>query len=334
MRIVQVLASIGVGGLEKHVRELSAALAENGHAVFVIAAPEFLQTLPASVQGIAVNMRLNRYHPWLLWQVFCALKRTRADIIHAQANKAVSLIAWLKPWLRVACVGTMHNMKRQVRAYQAMDQVICVSRALAKTLQDVAHTQVIYNGIRSAKTLTPIVNLTVKQKPMLCAVGRLVAAKGFDILLEAVDGLSLHLVIAGDGPQKSQLLARIAKLHPDTQVTLTGHHQDVIGLMKQSDGLVISSRKEGFSYVLNEALLNGVCVISTDVPIANEVLPATLIAPIGDAKALRHLIRQYLAHPHQWQQDMQSVFVWARTQLTLSRMVNETSAMYAQLRAK
>lgn len=67
-------------------------------------------------------------------------------------------------------------------------------------------------------------------------------------------------------------------------------------LMQQADFLVISSRNEGGPYTLAEALLVHCPVISTDVGMVAEVLPAELICPANDVTALHDLIQQHVQH--------------------------------------
>jgi glycosyltransferase involved in cell wall biosynthesis len=332
MRIAQVLASDGDGGLEKHVRELTIDLAQLGHEISVLASPQFLHTLPATIHKIPIVMGRHRRHPVLLWQIWRALRLLKPDIVHAQANKAVSLLSFLRPWVLMPFIGTLHNVKRQTAAYRQMHQVICVSHALAKTVKDLKPT-VIYNGIEPNASLQPFhfAESLQKGKPVLCAIGRLVEAKGFDLLLDAVDGLVLNLVIAGEGPQRQMLAQRIQQMHPDTHVILLGHCDNVVGLMRECDGVVIASRREGFSYVLNEALLTETCVIATDVPIANEVLPNDLIVSIENVAALRITIERCLVDLPRWRDAMQPAFAFAQHQLTRTRMTKETAALYQTL---
>lgn len=335
MRITQVLASDGDGGLEKHVRELSIDLAQHGHEVYVLASQQFLQTLPATVHKIPIAMQRHRRHPLLLWQIWRTLRLLKPEIVHAQANKAVSLVATLRPWLPIPLVGTLHNLKRQTDAYRQMHHVICVSHALAKTVKDLNPT-VIYNGIHPSFTAEAFHFSEPPQtdKPIVCAIGRLVEAKGFDLLLDAVDGLSLNLYIAGDGPQCQILEQRVKKMYPNTNVVMLGHCDNVVGLMRQCDGVIIASRREGFSYVLNEALLTKTSVIATDVPIANEVLPNALIVPLENVPALRNVIQLFLADLPRWRDAMQPAFAFAQHQLTLTRMTEETAALYQTLVTK
>lgn len=332
MFICQVLASRGNGGLEKHVRDLSAGLVAEGHRVLIIGDPVFLETLPSNVEKKALNMRHGRFHPWLLYQLWKTLKSFPIDIIHAQANKAAYMVSLLSRFLKTPSLATLHNIKKDVSVFSRFKYVICVSNDLAR-LVSAENIEVIYNGIpATSESLNSSKTLPMeKRRPVICAIGRLVSAKGYDILLDAIDGLDIKLIIAGEGKLRKSLERRALHLHALTEVNLIGHSDDVIGLMKSCDGLIISSSREGFSYVFIEALMNRCNIISTDVPGASDFLAPTLIVPINDTSALRNKIATYAFNPSAWRAEMSEAHTKAKNHLTLSQMVAKTLDIYKKV---
>lgn len=324
MHIAMILASQGEGGLERHVRELTAQLLLRGHRVSVLADTQQLAHMPAGTVDVPIKMHRARWHPLLLWQVWRALRAIQPTLVHAHANKATSILARLLPWLGLPAVATLHNQKSHTSAFANMHGVIAVSEPLRHLIKH-ENIAVIYHGIAPSQCA---------QKPAvfspftLCAIGRLVPAKGFDVLLEAVDGLPLRLWIAGAGEVELSLQQRIAQLSPATHVQLLGHVEDIPALMQQCHGVVISSRREGFSYVCAEALLARVPVIATDVPIANTLLPKPWIVPIEDPLALRHAIQRAMQDPAQWRASLNPVFDRAPSQLSLAAMATQTEQLY------
>lgn len=333
MFICQILGSRGHGGLEKHVRELSASLVEQGHRVLVIGDPVFVRTLSAGVEHESINMGLSRYNPWLLYQLYRCLRRYQFDVIHAQANKAANLLVFFKKYLKPPTVATIHNIKKKIKVYRQVTQTICVSHYLASQIGAV-NTSVIYNGVQ-LPIMQPV-DLRAKyhlslNKPVICAVGRLVPAKGFDILLDAIDGMDLSLLIVGDGPARKALERKIAHMQTNTHVCLIGQHENPSALMQSADGVVISSRREGFSYVLCEALMTGVKLLSTDVPVANEVLPSALIVAVDDAEQLRNQLAMLLDKPSDWAALMQEPQRFAQQEMTIQQMTKKTIALYQRM---
>ena len=113
-----------------------------------------------------------------------------------------------------------------------------------------------------------IASALARERPMVLAVGRLAAQKGFGTLLEAAAGWR-HLapppllVIAGDGPLAGELRARAAALGVD--VAFAGHRDDVPALLPAAAVLVLPSRWEGQPLVLQEALRAGAAIVATRV---------------------------------------------------------------------
>lgn len=333
MRICQVVAGYGEGGLEKHVRELSAELADAGHAVSVLGDRRLLDTLPKPVRQVPVPIHLGRRNPLLLLELLAKLRACRCEVIHAQASKAAALVALLKPWLPCPVVGTLHNVKHDLRAFGKLDHVITVSRELARAFAP-ERVSAIYNGIEAVTPASVDLRKAFDlpaDRPVLCAVGRLVHAKGFDVLLDAIDGLPVSLVIAGEGAARPALERRIARLAPVTQVRLPGHWDAARSLMAAADATIIASRREGFSYVCAEALQCGARLVSTDVPVANEMLPPGLIVPVGDAAALRGKLQTLLADPAAWDEALRTPRRQAERLMSRQTMRAHTCVVYAGL---
>ncbi len=333
MNICQILLSKGGGGLEKHVRELSISLYKAGHIVSVIADPQFLETLPEYIQCYPVDADQSRRNPLLWLAVLYFIHRSKADIVHAQANKATAVLNRCRYFHSAKTVGTLHNIKSKVKDYAKLDQAIAVSHTLRSQL-NISNAITVYNGIAIPK-VTPI-NIYHEfglnpDLPTLCAVGRLVEAKGFDLLLKAIDGLSINLLIIGEGEQRQQLQKQIQHLSTNTHCRLLGYRPDVSSLMYACDGVLISSRREGFSYVVSEALLLGLPILSTDVPVANEVLDKALIIPIADTKAFRQQLEMLLQDKTQWRKLMYKATLKAKQSMTLDAMTENTLSVYQGL---
>lgn len=333
MKICQVLASRGEGGLERHVRDLSAALIQADHEVVVFADTTVMSAMPRGVQTIPIRFDRSRLNPLLAIELLMKLRHCHCDLIHAQANKAAALVSMILPWLRCPTVGTLHNVKHRTQAFNKLDHVIAVSPLAAQRLSH-AHTSVILNGIEPRHTehvdLRKLFGISSEQ-PVICAVGRLVHAKGFDILLDAVDGLPLSLIIVGDGPEREHLEARRLALKRPTQCQMPGHRSDAIELMASADGLVISSRHEGFPYVLVEALMTNTRVITTDISGVGDFFPNELIAPIENPSELRNRIIKFLDKPGEWSEFMSEPWKFAHEHLTLSAMAQDTLSVYRSL---
>lgn len=133
----------------------------------------------------------------------------------------------------------------------------------------------IYNGIE----LKRFVYSKPENRPRhILAVGRLVAKKGFEVLIDALAilkdrGVSIDCSIIGDGVLQSALKTRIQEAGLKKNVVLTGQkpQPDIIAAMASTAMVVapcvISEEgdRDGLPTVLLEAMALGAPVISTDV---------------------------------------------------------------------
>ena len=104
---------------------------------------------------------------------------------------------------------------------------------------------------------------------IVLAVGRLVHAKGFDVLLHAWATVAKQapgwkLMIVGEGEERPTLEALRNQLALRDSVELPGIYPDVTKAYEQASIFCLSSRYEGFGLVLIEAMAFGLPIVSTD----------------------------------------------------------------------
>ena len=127
----------------------------------------------------------------------------------------------------------------------------------------------------------------------LCAVGRLIPIKGFDVLLRAFASAreelpDLTLEIAGAGPLEAELRAQA----PDG-VAFLGRVAPVQGVYERNAIVVVPSRGEGFGMVALEAAERGRATIVSDVGGLPEIVAdgeTGTVVPAEDTEALARAI--------------------------------------------
>ncbi len=160
------------------------------------------------------------------------------------------------------------------RAYRSADYVTTVSSS-------VEHSVVHRYGVDQRKVNTihnPIELETVKRhsadvldpeydRNYILAVGRLVKVKQFDMLIHAFSEVrktrNVNLLILGDGPEKPKLEQLIRDLSLTQHVHLLGFVDNPWVFMARANLLAVSSKIEGFSNVIVEAMAVGCPVLST-----------------------------------------------------------------------
>ncbi|MFD4533789.1 glycosyltransferase family 4 protein [Kitasatospora sp. NPDC058397] len=138
-------------------------------------------------------------------------------------------------------------------------------------------------------------------RPLVLAVGRLVPQKAFGLLLDATRELSVLdpeplLLLAGDGPEADGLRERVAA--EKLPVRLLGFRTDVPDLLAAADVVVVASRWEARSLVVQESMRAGVPVVATAVGGIPELVgDAAVLVPAGDPVAIGGAVRGLLADP-------------------------------------
>jgi glycosyltransferase involved in cell wall biosynthesis len=134
-------------------------------------------------------------------------------------------------------------------------------------------------------------------------VGRLSAEKNPLGLLDAWAALDPNvragsvLALVGDGPEGDKVNERIHALNLKESVHLAGSRDDVATWYRAADLYVNSSRNEGLSNTMIEALASGLPVVATRVSGVKEHLDETgagVVVPIGDTSRLSSAIQMLL----------------------------------------
>ncbi|WP_173505840.1 glycosyltransferase family 4 protein [Marinobacterium sp. xm-d-579] len=318
-----------MGGLEKHTLELSEGLYTNGVEVHLIAP----QNLCQSVQNPKIKVHHfefanSRYNPIQLFKIYKLVRKIDPDIVHYQANKAAQIGGLLSKFLHIPAVCTIHNLKKNLSFLKSFKSTIAVSHNVAQNFPDTTTPVIIYNGIQK-ESLQPKTHYRNSDEGSIrwISVGRLVDAKGFDILLNAFAQVPGTLKIVGDGPRMQELTSLCTLNKLDDRVEFLGQRDDVIKLLQESDICVVSSRNEGFSYVIAEALVHQTPVISTDVPVANEFFGDEKICAVGDVNALSELMQRAANNNLNYSRE----FTFASENFTIEAMVNKTIDHYKTL---
>jgi glycosyltransferase involved in cell wall biosynthesis len=149
--------------------------------------------------------------------------------------------------------------------------------------------------------------------PRILSVGRLVAFKGFDDLIDACAELARHPVdfvcdIIGDGPLRETLQAKIEQLGLASRVNLLGSlSQDaVLQNLQAADIFALASKSDAqgatdvFPTVILEAMASARPVVSTRLAGIPELVihgETGMLTPPGDSTALAEMLGELLCDP-------------------------------------
>lgn len=334
LRIVQVSPySWDVpGGVQIHVRELSAHLRALGHEVQILAPGRERGARTrddALIVGRAVPVRGNgsvariSFGPQVAGAVGRALRAAAPDIIHVHEPlvPSVSMHAVLQAnapvvatfhsnvgrervsglWFRLAAPmvrPVWNRLARRLAVSEAARQSVC------SRMGD-GDVRIVPNGVD--------VNRFAAAKPAalppgrhLLFVGRLEERKGFPVAVEAFAGLArvypdVRLLVIGDGSERDA----VETLSPDarSRVEMLGRvEDDRLASYVRAAHLYLgpATGGESFGIVLAEAMAAGLPIVASDIDgyrdVARDGLEALLVPP-GDPAALADAVRELLDDP-------------------------------------
>lgn len=134
-------------------------------------------------------------------------------------------------------------------------------------------------------------------------VGNVIPRKNQAALIRAVqllDDPRFHLFIAGDGPLEQELAALAKELGVEDQVHLLGFRRDVYRLSSAADLFLFSSRQEGLSVSVMEAMACGLPIVASAIRGNTDLIDpgegGFLVAP-DDTDGFVDSIRKLLSQP-------------------------------------
>lgn len=326
LSILLLLGTSG-GGVARHVRGLAASLVQAGHAVTVAGPGQTEADFRFTGVGasfVAIELR-DRPQPLEDVRAVRAVRGLagHVDVVHAHGLRAGGIAVLALRRSRVPLAVTLHNalLATGVRgrpvamAYGVLERLVARGAAVVLGVSDDLEARLRRLGARDVRhavvpapdpgearrdRATVRQRLGVGERRLVVCVARLAEQKGLPLLLDAVDVLrrdeDLLMVVAGDGPLREQLTARIRS--EGLPVRLLGWRDDVPDLLAAADVVVSSAVWEGQPIAVQQALHAGAAVVATDVGGTRAATgDAAVLVPYGDARRLAAEVRRLLGDP-------------------------------------
>lgn len=338
LRILLFGSQVTTGGAQRVLLDQAAYFSAQGHSVRVVfyydkdgAAESWRASYPFEIDV------LSSYHagkpvqnalalPRALLRFRANLRAFRPDVLETFTHDAnlIGLIAAAGLGVSVR-IATHHGQFARLKSLVKWLHRLVINSSLTSALaavSDRARNQALAEGIRADKIF--VIGNGVKpikredalraetrsalgigaEEKLVLTVGRLVPEKAQENLIDAVQRLSetmpmVRLAIAGEGPQRDFLSARIAAHGGASRCELLGNRSDVGALLNGADVFVLCSRTEGMPLALMEAMSLELPVIGTDLEGIRTLLEpdAGTIVPVDDVEALAAAIGSVLTNP-------------------------------------
>ena len=365
IRVAYLIPGLHYGGMERLLNDLTKALPPRGFEVHIVIVGGFFGRFADGLREVAhlhqapAMSKLSLIYPRQLVKM---LRRIAPDVVHSHSG------VWFKASRAARLAGvpvvihTEHGRRVPDRvtdrlidslASRSTDLVIAVSEALAEMLRrqisrDPKRLRVITNGVDVDRLQPASDALAVRQDlqippgtPVIGSVGRLEPVKNYRLALRALArirelgcGPPPLLVLVGDGTERGMLEELAATLGVADRVRFLGWRDEVERLYGVFDLFTLTSRSEGTSVSLLEAMSMGLCPVVTDVG-GNRMLLgpdlASLLVPSDDEAALAAAWRRCLLDADLRQEMARRARARIQSEFSLERMVESHIEVYRQL---
>ena len=347
--VIFVLPSLSPGGAERIVVNVANSLSDNNK--IYIAEIRKGGNLSTYVQDNVVKLNLTNRFVWLfriLWYVYklkpCCLVATNFDI-----NASLLAIKWLLPKscalvLRepVSIHATRSESKIPIIRYLVFKYLYRYTNTLVLLTNEMKNEfvqlcpeiapkiKVVPNGVNLSRIKnTQNVIEKSEYREYLVTVCRLEYQKGLDVLISAFAKVKekfpgYGLVVIGEGSQRANLCEQIKTLNLTNSVKLVGFVDNPSSLVKGASLFVLSSRYEGMSNAMLEALCLGVPVVAVKKhTAAGEILRENFSGFLVDECSIRTLEDALLQALGRLETiNREKIALWARNEFSLSKMVD------------
>jgi glycosyltransferase involved in cell wall biosynthesis len=308
-----------IGGGEKVMSYLAAALAAEGADVTVLCCQAFDVDLPAQEDDGPRIVRLpsSPVRGWGTVRYMAALgawlRRNPVDLAYvsmlkhdAYATLGAARSRGFPVVLRPEGAGATGDIAWQgwgrggrviARRCRRADALVAISPSVRAELlaagYDPSRVVDLPNGVPVPELAwTPRADWT--RAPSAVFVGRLAPEKGLHALVDAWPIVrrahpAARLTMIGEGPERTSLEAKIAGLGLIGAIELTGARPDPRPALHAADLFVLPSREEGMSIALLEAMALGLPAVASDIPGNRRLiddLETGRLAPPDDPRAL------------------------------------------------
>lgn len=264
----------------------------------------YLDEVPKNIKIISISDKLGYKFSKLWTKIFCKvpdffykmmikedydveiafMEGLSTKFIAHSSNKKSEKIAWVHTDLKDNhwTKWFFKNLEEENNCYSKFNKLIFVSEDSKKAFENEFKN----NEVLKETIYNPVIGYEIEEKAKeieityegftIISSGRLSKPKGFDRLIKAhgelVKKYPHQLIIIGEGSERENLELLIKELDLSDSVKLKGFIKNPYPYIKAADLFICSSRAEGYSLVVAEAVIMEKAIISTAVTGPKEIL--------------------------------------------------------------
>jgi len=283
-----------------------------------------------------------------LFEIYRIVKENKPDIIwswggfEATFSIIVSFLSGVKHVNGSVRHGIVLNTrKHRWRKFLLHRSKYVVGNSLAGLKANgIKSGKVLYNGLDEKFFLTTNINrdvilsdLNIKQAhgfSIIVSVANLVPFKDYTTVLKALsslktEGFKFNYLIIGEGPERSKIEQLVADMQLDEMVYLLGRRENVNQILGVADLFVHSSKGEGCSNAILEAMAAGLPIVASDTGGTSEIVKSAfgLLFDFGNSEQLKDHLRALLDNPELIAQMKQQSREYAKSNFSMERMLGD-----------
>ncbi len=281
------------GGGEKWHFDLAVHFHNSGYKVLVVSHEKSELYTRISKTGIKVIRvkfsNLSFLNPFLFYKVYRIFKQEKIKTvilnlpidlkiagIAAKCAKVGKII-----YRRGSAIPIKNSFTNRFLFKQVVTNILCNSQETKRTilknnpkLFDASNIEVIYNGVE----ISPFSDFKKDKNEIIIGnLGRLAKQKAQHLLVELGKRLrhkniNFKILIAGEGKLRNELVQQIKREKLEEYVFLVGFQENTTLFLGRLDIFVLTSKWEGFGYVLAEAMAAKLPIVAFDISSNPEIV--------------------------------------------------------------
>ena len=364
IKVCYIIGQLTKGGAEKQLYELIKGLDKQKYTPIVISLTKggyWIEPLLEEKIDVIQLQREKSFEFARFIQLIRILKELAPEIVHTYLFSANSYGRLAALWTRIPIIiageRNFPALGKDKSIYKIIidkilsrftKKIICNSNAARMVLikrygikSDKIMT--IHNGI-NINGFDHVHNIKMNSGEInVVTVGNLIYQKNYHLFLRVaqriidnlpIDNIKFHLI--GDGPLRDDLVLYAESLQLEKKVCFWGERDDVPELLPKMTLFLMTSRFEGLSNAIMEAMLSGLPVIATDVGGTNEMVidgSTGYLCPSDDEDQIIEKILHLIDHPdHAFllgERGRQFII----KNFGINKMIAQTQSLYATLSA-
>jgi glycosyltransferase involved in cell wall biosynthesis len=290
-----ILCGLSYGGAERFTLDLIKSLDKeifNIHLITIKGGGELLGNFRKTGIKIKLFNKKSKLGLKTIWQISKYLRKEKIDIVHTQLFAGDT-------WGRIAAwfagipiiISTEQNVNKDERRLKKIikkmlsfitARIIAISEAVKDYQVEMEKIskkkiEVVYNGIDLNNFPFTADYHFNRQEPILGIIGRLEPQKGHLVSLRALNLVvknnpRVKLIIMGQGSQENIIRQEAQRLGIEGNIIWQKPQDNVLGILKKIDLLVVPSLWEGLGIVILEAQAAGIPVVASSVDGIKEII--------------------------------------------------------------